>query len=203
MRASNDDVICPSLPDDVIRHAFVRGFRPELSSYVMQQNPSSSEDWLTAVQVTAASVTETTVSLSTSSKIPRSSSVSTCTLLRRSTSSVAPFTAGTLPGPLVFGIAPSKAPPTPATMSKRQATLSKQHSTSLPKTATMSNEFIVKYVLSTKHVDRLKLRPQRRNTLWVIVKQSSYDVRKHALSQEDRKCAILCIIFRSRQCNYM
>jgi len=145
MRASNDDVICPSLPDDVIRHAFVRGFRPELSSYVMQQNPSSSEDWLTAVQVTAASVTETTVSLSTSSKIPRPSSVSTCTLLRRSTSSVAPFTAGTLPGPLVFGIAPSKAPPTPATMSKRQATLSKQHSTSLPKTATMSNEFIVKY----------------------------------------------------------
>ena len=30
-------------------------------------------------------------------------------------------------------------------MSKQQATLSKQHSTFLPKTATMSNEFIVKY----------------------------------------------------------
>ena len=38
-----------------------------------------------------------------------------------------------------------KAPSTPATMSKQRSTLSKQHSTLLPKTATISNEFIVKF----------------------------------------------------------
>jgi len=35
-----------------------------------------------------------------------------------------------------------KAPSTPATMSKKRSILSKQQSTLLPKTATMSNEFI-------------------------------------------------------------
>jgi len=39
----------------------------------------------------------------------------------------------------------AKAPSTPATMSKQQATLSKKHSTLLLQTATMSNEFIVKF----------------------------------------------------------
>jgi len=38
----------------------------------------------------------------------------------------------------------NKAPSTPATRSNQRSTLSKQHSTLLP-TATMSNEFIVKF----------------------------------------------------------
>jgi len=38
-----------------------------------------------------------------------------------------------------------KALSTPATISKQRSTLSKHQSTSLPKTATMSNEFIVKF----------------------------------------------------------
>ena len=43
-----------------------------------------------------------------------------------------------------------KAPSTLATVLKQRSTLWKQHSTFLPKTATMSNEFIVNIVLSTK-----------------------------------------------------
>jgi len=39
----------------------------------------------------------------------------------------------------------SKAPSTPATISKQRSTLSKQHSTLLPQTATMSNDSIVKF----------------------------------------------------------
>jgi len=38
-----------------------------------------------------------------------------------------------------------KAPSTPATMSQQQATLLKQHPTLLPKTTTISNEFIIQY----------------------------------------------------------
>jgi len=38
-----------------------------------------------------------------------------------------------------------KAPSTPATMLKQRSTLSKKYSTLLPKTATMSNEFIIKF----------------------------------------------------------
>jgi len=40
-----------------------------------------------------------------------------------------------------------KAPSTPATLSKQRSTLSKQHSSLLPQTATMSNDFIVKFRL--------------------------------------------------------
>ena len=39
----------------------------------------------------------------------------------------------------------TKAPSTPATLSKQRSTSSKQHSTLLPQTAPMSNEFIVKF----------------------------------------------------------
>jgi len=45
-----------------------------------------------------------------------------------------------------------KAPSTPATMSKQCSTLSKQHSTSLLKTAIMSNEFFVKF----RHGDKVE-----------------------------------------------
>jgi len=44
----------------------------------------------------------------------------------------------------------TKAPSTPATMSKQRSTLSKQHSSLLPKTATTSHEFIVKFSLFDK-----------------------------------------------------
>jgi len=82
-----------------------------------------------------------------------------------------------------------KAASTPATTSKQQATLSKlrsilskQHSTLLPKTATISNEFIVKFrpFDKSKQIERqqcrINIRHCRKNRSICIIRRFCFDI---------------------------
>jgi len=47
-----------SAPDDMIRYVVMRGLRPELRTYVMQQNPATTTDLLEAAKVADATVVD-------------------------------------------------------------------------------------------------------------------------------------------------
>ena len=84
-------------------------------------------------------------------------------------------------------------------MSKQRSTLSKQHSTLLPQTATMSNELIVNFILSTKskqieHIQFVLTLSKERNFVRHCCRNRQHSCQKR---QQCRKNRSTCSV---RQC---